>query len=187
VNVQDKHFINNFMLVLGFLAATAVVAFIVANMVASGTYSTAQTDRIKHHLLTQRMAPVGEVYVGKVPASARTAAAAAGKKKSSKPMSGKAIWQGTCSACHKTGVAGAPPIGDKQEWSKHIAKGLATLKKHAINGYHGPEGVMPAKGGNPGLTDKQVVKAMEYMVSQSGGAKLVKTKGKKILKQAGGK
>ncbi|HET8552899.1 MAG TPA: c-type cytochrome [Gammaproteobacteria bacterium] len=182
MDIQDKSFLFNFSIVIGFLATAGVVFYIVAHIVAAGHYSTTSNDPLKAKLLSERLAPVGQVYIGKVPPSAQAPAAA--KTANAKPMSGKEIWEGTCSACHKTGVAGAPPIGHKKEWAKHIAKGLATLKDHALHGYHGPEGFMPAKGGNPSLTDRQVVKAMEYMVSQSGGAALVKKEGQKILPPA---
>ncbi|HET7370315.1 MAG TPA: c-type cytochrome [Gammaproteobacteria bacterium] len=176
MDTQDKSFINTFMLVLGFLAAGAVVFYIVAHIVAAGHYSAMSSDPLRDRLLAERLAPVGQAYVGNVPASALQVASKSSGA-AAEPQSPKEIWQGTCSACHATGVAGAPKIGDKQEWAKHIAKGLATLKDHAINGYHGPEGFMPPKGGNPSLTDEQVVAAMKYMIGQSGGDALLKKSG----------
>lgn len=179
VDIQDKSFINNFMLVLGFLVAAAVAFYVMAHIIASQDYSAKAADPLAQELLTERLAPVGQVYVGKVPPAAQQSAgpSAAGAA-AGKPQSGKEIWQGTCSACHATGVAGAPKIGDKSIWAKHIAKGLQTLEDHALHGYHGPEGFMPAKGGNPSLTDQQVIKALKYMVGQSGGEKLIKGSGK---------
>ena len=81
----------------------------------------------------------------------------------SQPRSGKDIWKGTCQVCHATGMLGAPKIGDKAAWAPRIAKGMDTLKDHALHGFN----EMPAKGANEALSDEDVVRALEYMVSQS--------------------
>lgn len=78
-----------------------------------------------------------------------------------------ATYQKTCFACHGTGVAGAPKFGDKAAWKMHIAKGKATLYKHAIEGFKGTKGFMPAKGGNASLSDAEVKAAVDYMVAHS--------------------
>ena len=80
---------------------------------------------------------------------------------------GKATYDQACFACHATGAAGAPKIGDNAAWAPRIEKGMDTLKKHAIEGFKGETGFMPAKGGFANLSDEQVVAAIEYMVSQS--------------------
>ena len=80
---------------------------------------------------------------------------------------GKATFQQTCFACHGTGAAGAPKAGDKAEWAPRIAKGKATLYKHAIHGFKGSKGFMPAKGGRTDLSDDAVKAAVDYMVSIS--------------------
>jgi cytochrome c5 len=65
-------------------------------------------------------------------------------------------------------VAGAPKLGDKGAWGSRIAQGAETLIKHAIQGYTGPDGNhMPAKGGNPALTDEQVSNTVKWMVDQA--------------------
>ena len=80
---------------------------------------------------------------------------------------GKATFDSVCFACHATGAAGAPKVGDKGAWAPRIAQGLDTLKQHAIHGFQGNSGVMPAKGGRTDLSDADVGAAVEYMVSQS--------------------
>ncbi len=80
---------------------------------------------------------------------------------------GAAIYQQSCSVCHGQGVAGAPVTGEKSEWEGRIVKGIDVLVEHAINGFTGDAGVMPAKGGNVGLTDEEVKQAVESMVEQS--------------------
>jgi cytochrome c5 len=81
---------------------------------------------------------------------------------------GKTIYDNLCHSCHTAGVAGAPVLGNKSMWAPRIAEGLDTLVQHAINGYHGPDGnQMPAKGGNPSLTDAQVKAAVTWIVDQA--------------------
>ncbi|MHB1586770.1 MAG: c-type cytochrome [Acidiferrobacteraceae bacterium] len=79
---------------------------------------------------------------------------------------GKRVFQGTCFACHATGVAGAPKLGDKQEWAHHLAKGDKVLLQHAENGFTGHTGTMPARGGNPSLTNQDIADAIAYMKSK---------------------
>ena len=78
---------------------------------------------------------------------------------------GKKVYSGTCFACHGTGAAGAPKAGDKAAWAPHVAKGKPTLYKHALHGFTGKKGTMPAKGGNTSLSDNEVKAAVDYMLS----------------------
>lgn len=78
---------------------------------------------------------------------------------------GKAIYDATCVACHSTGAAGAPKVGDAAAWAPRIKTGNAALYASAIKG----KNAMPAKGGNPNLTDADLQAAVNYMVSQSDG------------------
>lgn len=80
-------------------------------------------------------------------------------------QSGEAIYASTCQACHSTGAAGAPKIGDNAAWSARLAQGEATVIKHALEGLK----AMPAKGGNPDLDDVEVARAVVYMANKSGG------------------
>jgi cytochrome c5 len=76
---------------------------------------------------------------------------------------GKAVYDTACFACHATGVAGSPKLGDKAAWAPRIAQGAETLYTTALNG----KGAMPPKGGNMSLDDAKVKAAVDYMVSQS--------------------
>lgn len=82
-------------------------------------------------------------------------------------VAGKAIYTTACAACHGYGVAGAPKVGDAAAWKDRIAQGEDTLVNHAINGYQGASGYMPAKGGHPSLSDADVGNAVAYMIEQS--------------------
>jgi len=80
---------------------------------------------------------------------------------------GKKIYDSACFACHAAGVAGSPKVGDKAAWVARIKTGLPAMKKNAIKGYTGKNGVMPAKGGRADLSDADVAAAVAYMVQQS--------------------
>ena len=82
-------------------------------------------------------------------------------------IDGKKTYNGSCVACHGAGVAGAPRVGDKGAWAERIDKGVTTLYANAINGVQGSSGVMPAKGGNPALSDDEIKAVVDYMVAQS--------------------
>ena len=58
-------------------------------------------------------------------------------------------------------------LGDAEAWTARIAQGTDVLKDHAINGYQGSVGFMPAKGGRTDLSDEEVASAVDYMVSES--------------------
>ena len=80
-------------------------------------------------------------------------------------MAGAEVYKMACAACHTTGAAGAPKLGDAGAWTARIGQGAETLISHAINGIRG----MPAKGGNADLADFEVASAVVYMANQSGG------------------
>lgn len=97
---------------------------------------------------------------------APAAPAAADSKTDSKPgKSGEQVYSATCSVCHASGVAGAPKLGDRAAWAPRLASGLAALARVAVSG----KGAMPARGGNAGLSDQEVLRAVVYMANQSGG------------------
>jgi cytochrome c5 len=81
--------------------------------------------------------------------------------------SGQDVYTKTCSVCHAAGVAGAPKLGDKADWGPRVAQGKNVLYEHAIKGYTGKKGAMPAKGGNTALADADVKAAVDYMVAQA--------------------
>lgn len=78
----------------------------------------------------------------------------------------QAVYTAVCAACHASGLAGAPKIGDAAAWGPRIKQGYETLLKHAIEGIR----AMPAKGGNPDLDDVEVARAVVYMANQAGAA-----------------
>jgi len=75
----------------------------------------------------------------------------------------KAVYETTCAACHATGAAGAPRTGDVSAWAARFDKGITALYASAIKG----TGAMPPRGGNPSLTDAQVMAAVNYIAGLS--------------------
>nr|WP_218927703.1 c-type cytochrome [Halomonas glaciei] len=68
-----------------------------------------------------------------------------------------------CAACHDSGVAGAPTKGDSEAWAARLEKGADELYASAINGI----GAMPAKGGNPNLSDEEVMAVVDYLMAEA--------------------
>jgi cytochrome c5 len=82
-------------------------------------------------------------------------------------LSGPQVYNSACLACHGAGIGGAPVLGDAEAWTPRIAQGMDVLKEHAIKGYQGSAGYMPAKGGRTDLSDEEVANAVEYMAAES--------------------
>lgn len=80
---------------------------------------------------------------------------------------GEHVYKGTCAMCHGTGAGGAPMFKSKADWEPRIAQGNDTLYEHALKGFNGSKGAMPAKGGNTSLPDDDVKAGVDYMVSQA--------------------
>jgi cytochrome c5 len=79
--------------------------------------------------------------------------------------SGKEVVDAVCATCHAPGKDKAPKIGDSKAWAARASQGLSALTDHAIKGIRS----MPAHGGNPGVSDIEIERAVVYMVNRSGG------------------
>lgn len=79
-------------------------------------------------------------------------------------LTGDKVYETVCQTCHATGLAGSHKLGDKAAWAKVIAQGQATSVAHALSGIR----AMPARGGNPDLTDEEVAGAVVFMANQAG-------------------
>ena len=103
------------------------------------------------------------------PAPAAMAAPAATPATPAEPVklaadTGKKIYDSVCMACHAAGIAGSPKFGDKLAWAERIKQGPTVLHEHAIKGYQGKAGMMPAKGGSS-ASDDEVKAAVDYMIA----------------------
>ncbi len=174
---DDRTFMRHFSWVLVALVVITIFFIFLAFLIVGETGVDSHTGYtyVKYMQSHPGKSSSASATQSKQSGNGQGSAAAAGTKSvaanggSSKP-NGKTIWKAHCSACHATGVAGAPKIGDKKEWSSILAKtDKATLYKHAINGFKGQRGYMPPKGGASGLSDADVKAAVDYMVGKSGG------------------
>jgi cytochrome c5 len=95
--------------------------------------------------------PVARLEIG-APAAAPGARAAAD------------IVKNTCAACHQTGAANAPKIGDAAAWAPRIKAGVNALVQSVIKG----KGAMPPKAGDPSLTESEIHNAVVLMANQAG-------------------
>jgi cytochrome c5 len=80
-------------------------------------------------------------------------------------LSGQQVYETSCAVCHDKGINKAPKLGDKAKWKPLIAEGQRMLNRTAIKGIRG----MPAKGGNPDLSELEVKRAVAYMANAAGG------------------
>ncbi|HYA36874.1 MAG TPA: c-type cytochrome [Candidatus Methylomirabilis sp.] len=96
--------------------------------------------------------------------------------------SGKDVVEKVCIACHGTGANGAPKIGDAKAWKARASKGLTGLTKNALQGIR----KMPAHGGQPGLSDLDIARAITYMVNHSGGHWVEPASAEELTKERSG-
>lgn len=170
---QDSHFFNVFSAVLGLLVAIAIGLFIYSRMLGgSVTDARNAEDPLLAQEVSERIKPFGQVAVAGqdnaalAVAPAATATAVTGSFPAA-AVDGASTYKSACSACHGLGIAGAPKLGDKAAWAARIAQGSTTLQRHAIEGYKGSAGFMPAKGGRMDLSDAAVTAAVDHMVAAS--------------------
>lgn len=163
----DLEFLKRFSMVIGFLALLTL-GLIVAAVFLHRTLPQ-EVDPAAAKRTENRIAPEGAVYAGSTGAAAQAAAAAAATAQAASQVAyggtldGSVIYNNLCAGCHTSGAGGAPKMV-QAEWSARIAQGADTLHRHAIEGFTGAAGMMPAKGGNPALTDEQVIATVDWMV-----------------------
>jgi cytochrome c5 len=157
-------------LVIGALAAIALGIFVLAVKMSEATQGVYTRESSEYRAsLAERIKPVGQITMpgDELPTSGPVVETLAVPEPVAAAMSGPDVYNSACLACHGAGVAGAPILGNQEQWAPRIAQGLDVLKGHAINGYSGALGYMPAKGGRMDLSDDEVGAAVEYMVDET--------------------
>lgn len=163
---QDQLFFRNFAIVL-VLLSLLMVTFMALGLVFGGQQESADK---KIAMVVKNTAPVGNVQLeGDEPIETieETSQEMVATEESSVDI-GQSTYEGICVACHGGGIPIIPQLGDVAAWESRIAKGNDILYENAIIGYIGDVGMpMPAKGGNPALSDEAVKAAVDYMVNNS--------------------
>jgi cytochrome c5 len=162
---SDTQFFNSFSMVLGLLVAFAIVLFAMARVMGADSQGqNVLLEPLRIASVEKNTAPFAQVAIAGKDNSALAAlsAPASGAPAVAVPTTGEQAYTQVCSACHGTGVNGAPKIGDHAAWGPRIALGKDTLYKDAISG----KGNMPAKGGTT-WPDATIRMAVDYMVSQN--------------------
>ncbi len=167
---DDQQFFDIYSLVIGVLAAVALGIFVLALKMSDqtqGVYTREAPEYVA--AVEERIRPVGRVLLPGDDISDASAVVdvPAEPEPVAEVQSGPQVYNSACLACHGAGIGGAPVLGDADAWAPRIAQGMETLVGHAINGYAGEVGYMPAKGGNMTLSDDEVAAAVEYMVAES--------------------
>ncbi len=161
---QPESFIKSpkqlvFAVVLGFVVPVLVAVMLA--YLAVTTFKEADRDHLspaaEAEAVARRIKPIGDVTF---------ADAAGGVAQGRAARTGEQVVQQVCAACHATGAAGAPKMGDKAAWSKRLGAGLNGLLKSVIAG----KNAMPPRGGGADLSDYELERAIVFMVNRSGGS-----------------
>lgn len=178
-STPDQKFVDSFSAILAGLVLFTIVIIVLAIAIANRTaVAGQQADPAFQAGINERLRPIGDAVVAGVEttaygrdAKASVLAAMGGTGPAEIVMktfaSADEVYNAACVACHGLGVAGAPKMGDAAAWAPRVAQGMETLYVHAIEGYTGSAGVMPAKGGRSDITDEDVKRSVDYMVEQS--------------------
>ncbi len=162
----DDTFYREFGVITLLIALFTVTMFFLARGIGGSAFERTQNSE---SAVLERIQRVGEVRIGEpgtvaaaettqLAAAEPAAAAASGGK------SGEEVYNGGCLACHSTGAAGAPKLGDKAAWEPRMTQGLDGLVNSAIKG----KNAMPPKGGNPSWSDQEIRNAVTFMLDKTG-------------------
>jgi cytochrome c5 len=141
------------------LIATVIASFVVPvviiimliNFVAWDSKPSAGSNAMSAEAIAQRLQRVGTSEF-KDPSDVKSM------------KTGEQVFQAQCTACHATGAANAPKIGDEAAWSARIKTGYDALLNSALKG----KGAMAPQGGGD-FSDYEIGRAVVYIANKSGG------------------
>ena len=136
------------------VVVASLVVFIAIAAIASQWVTAGRGNAPTPEATAKLIAPVAKLEIGAADAAVKGA------------RTGDQVYSAACAACHDSGAAGAPKVGDKAAWAPRLALGLEGLTKSAING----KNAMPARGGNPDLADIEIARAIVLMTNKSGAS-----------------
>lgn len=113
--------------------------------------------------------PAAEEAVGEEAASQEVVAEDAGTGEAPATadaggIDAEAIYNRSCIACHMSGAANAPKLGDKAAWEPRIAKGKEALYQSSINGMPGT--AMQPRGTCATCSDEELKAVVDFMLSK---------------------
>ena len=129
-----------------------IAIILLASYVTSSSKPAAGSDAMSPQAVAERLQKVGTVAI----------------KNPNDPtamQSGEQVYAAQCAACHATGAAGAPKLGDEAAWGPRVKAGYEALVASALKG----KGAMGAQGGGD-FSDFEIGRAVVYMANK-GGAK----------------
>lgn len=144
---HDKEFFNTFTAVVVFLGAFTLSIIFIANLLDEVPADPAETARIEERIKPAGMVITDAAALMKVSAPVEARA----------PMSGAEVVTKVCAACHNSGLLGAPKTGVAADWASR--GNMAAQVASAIKGKNS----MPARGGDPSLTDAEIKAAIEVL------------------------
>lgn len=133
-------------------AVPILVIAMLASYVGSLTRPTAGSDALDPEAIARRLQSAGRVEIKDASAVAVV-------------HTGEQVFNAQCTACHTSGAAGAPKIGDAEAWAPRIKTGFDALWHSALKG----KNAMPPQGGGE-FSDYEIARAVVYMADK-GGAK----------------
>jgi len=139
-------------LAVGFAFVVPIIAIVLlVSFVAADKQPAAGSDGLTAEAVARRIQPVGMVEIKDLsdPAALK---------------SGEQVFGAQCVACHGTGVAGAPKLGDAAAWKARIAQGYDFLLASALKG----KGAMSPQGGGD-FTDLEIARAVVHLANSGGG------------------
>ena len=159
---DDQIFLQNSIVILIMMAGIICIFIIIARVVGNNDESIAKQRAL---VLMEETRPVSQVRMASGDAAPAVGGAVA-EAEAAHP--GKQTYDSLCSSCHGTGLPNVPQLGNADHWTDRLAQGIDTVYGHAINGFTGSAGMpMPARGGNPSLSDDEVKAAVDYIIENS--------------------
>ena len=149
----DKSVVTTSVALVSALALLATVLFLVAALIGIISRVPADDGSRQEIAAIERIKPVARVAIAvpKLPGAEIK-------------LTGQEVYNKVCVACHAAGVLGAPKVGAKELWEPRLAQGLSTLVNNAVTGIR----AMPAKGGDPSLTEANIHDSIIYMLGETG-------------------
>ncbi len=150
---QSDKFSFSLLTILAALALLVIAIVLVTSFVKLIDRSIGGTPYENKDLVAERLKPYGRVNTGNLVSN---------EPKAKAPQE---IYVSLCASCHDTGLNDAPHMGDNAAWSVRFQeRGLDGLHNSALHGRN----LMPAKGGDPRLSDDEVIHTVDFILANSG-------------------